>query len=311
MMRYMRGRTDGQISTPGEGARRAFAEHSRRWESFKYVYPVVSRRSRGLSIGVNLNPDTICNFDCVYCQVQKQESPRPIQVDLDVLRAELGAMLEAAVSGALWKYERFASVDASLKRINDIAFSGDGEPTSAKGFAQAVDIAAELKQAYGLSGVKIILITNATLLDRPGVEAALKVMDNNQGEVWAKLDAGTDDYYKLIDRSTIPLRRVLSNILACGKRRALVIQSLFMALHGEPLSDGEFDAYADRVAELIEAGCRIKLVQLYTVARKPLEPYVSALSDVQLTEWSQRLSRRLGCVPDGEDVTIEVFGGCA
>ncbi len=48
-----------------------FTQHSRSWQSNRYVYPVISRRSKGLSIGVNLNPDKVCNFDCVYCCVDR------------------------------------------------------------------------------------------------------------------------------------------------------------------------------------------------------------------------------------------------
>lgn len=272
---------------------RAFADHTRHWESFTYVYPVVSRRSRGLSIGINLNPDTICNFDCVYCQVDKLEHPRPTTVDLDKLRTELDGMLLAVTSGRLWEHPRFAKVDASLRRINDIAFSGNGEPTSATCFAEAVDLVVGLKREHGLDDAKLVLITNATLLNRPHVEAAIQVLDDNQGEVWAKLDAGTQAYYKQIDRSAVPLETILGNIRACGQRRPVVIQSMFLKLHGQPAPDNEFDAYLDRLAELTDAGCRIKLVQLYTVARKPLESYVTALDDAELSQLAERLKHRL------------------
>ncbi len=295
---------------PASPATSLFAEHGRHWESFAYVYPVVSRRSRGLSIGINLNPDTICNFDCVYCQVDKLENPKPMPVDLHRLRQELGAMLQDVASGRIWALPRFAQIDPALKRLNDIAFSGDGEPTTAKGFTQAVDIAVELKNASGLDGIKLILITNATLLDRPHIESAIRVLDDNNGEVWAKLDAGTESYYKQVDRSAVPLRRVLDNLLACGKRRPIVIQSMFLNMHDRPMQTQTFDAYTDRLAELIQTGCQIKAVQLYTVARQPLEDYVSALTNEQLAELSKRLKRRLANLPDAKDITLEVFGGC-
>jgi wyosine [tRNA(Phe)-imidazoG37] synthetase (radical SAM superfamily) len=289
-------------------AAKPYAEHSRHWEAFTYVYPVVSRRSKGLSIGVNLNPDTICNFDCVYCQVDKIEHPRPMQVDTVKLRKELEAIVADAVSGRLWEHPRFAGVDQSLRRLNDIAFSGDGEPTAAACFADAVNIAVAIKKQHKLDGVKLVVITNATLLDRPGVESALCVLHAHGGEVWAKLDAGTQAYYEKIDRSAVPLQRVLDNLLACGRRRPIVIQSMFLKMHGEPVPAEEFDAYADRLAELIEAGCQIKLVQLYTVARDPLESYVSALDDTQLPELARRLRCRLGGVAGCTDLVVEVFG---
>ena len=286
----------------------AFADHSRHWDQFKYVYPVVSRRSKGLSIGVNLNPDTICNFDCVYCQVQKITPPRPVPVDTLNLAEELDVMLRAVTSGTLWSHPRLADVRPAFRRLNDIAFSGDGEPTASRCFAQAVDIAAQLKHQYVLNDAKLILITNATLLDRPEVESALQVMDANRGEVWAKLDAGTQDYYEQMDRSVVPLQRVLDNIQSCGQQRDIVIQSMFLKMHGQPIPEAEFSAYSDRLVELIEAGCRIRQVQMYTVARKPLEAYVEPLSDAQLDTLASCLRKCLKQVSDKADVLVETFG---
>ena len=300
--------TNNNPDTATTRTTKPFAEHSRHWDSFTYVYPVISRRSKGLSIGVNLNPDTICNFDCVYCQVDKLEPPRPIQVDTSKLREELDAMAEGVATGRIWDHPQFADIDPTLRRLNDIAFSGDGEPTAAPCFAEAVDIAVDIKKQHKLDGAKLVLITNATLLDRPGVESALGVLDAHGGEVWAKLDAGTQSYYEKIDRSAVPLRRVLDNILACGRRRPIVIQSMFLRLHNEPVPTEEFDVYCDHLAELIEADCGIKLVQLYTVARKPLESYAAALSDETLSELAQRLRQRLDIVSGGTGTTVEVFG---
>ncbi len=270
-----------------------YSEHSRHWEAFEYVYPVVSRRSRGLSVGINLNPDTICNFDCVYCQVDKAEYPRPRPVDLDQLRTELSTLLVAVRSGGLWQDPRFSNIDPALKRLNDIAFSGDGEPTAAKVFPEAVRIVAELKRSLGLEDTKIILITNATLLGRARVESAIQLMDANQGEVWAKLDAGTEGYYKQVDRSAVPFQTILDNILACGRRRPIVIQSMFAQLHDTAVPEVEFDAYLQRLRDLIEQRCRIKAVQLYTVARPPLELYVTAISDQMLRCMAERLTDAL------------------
>ena len=66
-------------------------DHRRTFEENLYVYAVVSRRSKGVSIGLNLNPDKVCNFDCVYCQVDRTTPPVVRQVDVPRLLAELGA----------------------------------------------------------------------------------------------------------------------------------------------------------------------------------------------------------------------------
>ena len=285
-----------------------FAEHSRHWESFSYVYPVVSRRSKGLSIGINLNPDTICNFDCVYCQVDKLLPANPIAVDTQTLDQELSTLIEAVASGKIWSHPRFAHVDPKLRRLNDIAFSGDGEPTSARCFNDAVDMVARIKKEHHLDDTKIVLITNATLLNRPNVEQAIQILDANQGEVWAKLDAGTQAYYELVDRSAVPLSRVLDNIQTCGRNRPIVIQTMLMQLHGKPIPDSEFDAYTARIKDLIEHGCKIKLIQLYTVARKPLEPYVAALNNEALTAFADQLRQTISAIHQDIAVPVEVYG---
>ncbi len=85
----------------------AFRRHDRLWQSNLYVYPVISRRSRGVSIGLNLNPDKACNFDCVYCQVDRTVPPAVRKVDLVVLERELTTLLELAASGALFESAPF------------------------------------------------------------------------------------------------------------------------------------------------------------------------------------------------------------
>ncbi|MHC4997174.1 MAG: radical SAM protein, partial [Planctomycetota bacterium] len=104
---------------------RLFASHPRLWQDFQYVYPVLSRRSGGLSIGVNLNIDKVCNFHCVYCQVDTHVPPPRTDVDLDQLAEELDWLCGFAASGALWEVAPFDAAPEHLRRVNDIAFSGD------------------------------------------------------------------------------------------------------------------------------------------------------------------------------------------
>jgi len=255
-----------------------FTLHSRSWQANRYVYPVISRRSRGLSIGVNLNPDKVCNFDCIYCCVDRTVTPTVREVDLDVLRDELLHMLQLAASGEIWKQPPFDSTPPPLRRINDVAFSGDGEPTAFQKFGEACTLAADLLQQVGLPDVKIVVITNATLFHQLRVKRALEFLDERNGEIWAKLDAGTDAYYHLVERTSIPLKRVLDNVADAGRFRPIVIQSLFMNIQGAGPTDDEIAAYVERLRELVERGCQIKLVQVYTVARRTAEDYVAPLA---------------------------------
>ena len=277
------------ISTP------LFASHARRWQDNRYVYPVVSRRSHGLSIGVNLNPDKACNFECVYCSVDRTPGePRDgAEVDLGILRAELDQLLGLAASGAIWSVPPFDRTPVPLRRLNDVAFSGDGEPTASRALLPACHLVAELIRWHGLQGTKIVLITNATLLDRPQVVDALAFLDGTDGEIWAKLDAGTEGYYQQVDRTKVLLATVLANLAMTGRRRAIVIQSLFLCLDGEPPSAAELHAYVERLRALIAGGCRIKLVQIYTVARPPAESTVTPVADALLDRLCQEV-RGLG-----------------
>jgi len=270
-----------------------FTQHSRNWRDNRYVYPVISRRSRGLSVGVNLNPDKVCNFDCIYCCVDRGTPAAIRHVDLNLLRNELDHTLRLAASGEIFASDPFDRTPPELRRLNDIAFSGDGEPTSFPGFPEACRIAGELLAGLNLPQAKIVLITNATLLHRPAVRQALAYLDSHNGEIWAKLDAGTEEYYRQVERTTIPLWRVLDNIASAGRIRPIVIQSLFMTIQGQGPDQAEIAAYIQRLGELLNRGCRIRLVQVYTTARQTVESYVAPLADSALDAIAQQV-RKLG-----------------
>ncbi|MDZ4781915.1 MAG: radical SAM protein [Planctomycetia bacterium] len=259
-----------------------FTAHERTFETNRFVYPVVSRRSRGVSIGVNLNPDKICNFDCIYCQVDRVEKSETRFVELPGLLRELDEMLGLVKSGELFQTSKFRDTPEHLRRLNDIAFSGDGEPTTYRNFDEIIAACAALKRKHGLDSVKMVLITNASMFHRPAVQRGLELLDANQGEIWAKLDAGTAEYYHLIDRTTIPFQQVLDNIAAAARVRPLVIQSLFMRVNDVSPTEAEIDTYCDRLNEFKIAGGEIKLVQVYTIARRPTESYVTPLANEEV-----------------------------
>jgi len=219
------------------------------------------------------------------------------------LNDELAWLLRWTIDGEVWRHEPLDSVPAPARRLSDIAFSGDGEPTTYPRFEEACRIAVKQKAAHDLTDVKIIVLSNMTMYDRPAVRRGFELLDLNNGEIWAKLDAGTEPYYREVDRSAIPFSSVLENILAAGRGRSLVIQSLFMNWQGQPISDAEFGAYLERLQELLDDGCRICRVQLYTIARNPAEPSARPLADRQLDDLARRFR---GAIPQ---VPCEVFYG--
>ncbi len=285
----------------------AHRAHPRQFEDFKLVYPVLSRRSGGISIGLNMNPDRKCSFNCIYCQVDRSSMPVNAWFDLAVAENELRAMLDMVESGALGKLSQFREVPEELLQLKDVALSGDGEPTLLPGFAEAVEMVARVKP----TGVKLLLITDAAGLDRAEVKRGLATMDAHDGEIWAKLDAGTEEYFKLIDRTSMPFARILKNLAECAKVHPIVIQSMFMKVYGHGPSAEEIGAYSDRLLEILAANGSIKQVQIGTVARAPMATIngrpawhsVTALSDAELDAIRDCVRHRT-CLP-----TESYYGG--
>jgi len=273
-----------------------FELHSRRFQANCYVYPVLSRRSRGISIGVNLNLDRRCTFRCVYCQVDRDVAVESQPSDVDRLAGELDQAIALVTSGQFFEGPAFRNTPKSLRRLNDIALSGDGEPTTSADFPRAVATCVEARRRHGLDDVRLVLITNASRLDDEAVGRAVDVLVANHGEIWAKLDAGTEDYYRRVNRSGVPFGQILENLTAAARRWPVIIQTLFMQLDGQPPGDDELAAYAEQLRRLVAVGGRIASVQVYTVARRPAEPWVTPLADDELDAIGDRLRRETGLV---------------
>lgn len=280
----------------------AYRKHERRWRDNRYVYPVVSRRSRGLSIGINLNPDKECNFNCIYCQVDRRVPPSTLTVDTDRLSGELHTILQEEKNNTLYEVTPFNQLPPSRRGVRDIAFSGNGEPTGSPFFNEAVRITAQVRRHFQLYDTKLVLITNASHLDEPMVRQALDVMDENNGEIWAKLDAGTEEYFRKINRSDTPLDRILDNILKAASVRPLIVQSLWLRLQDAEPPSTEIEAYCSRLNDLLSSGGRLKGLQLYTIARDTPEQSVSALADNELDRIADIVRARVS-------IPVEVFYG--
>lgn len=281
-------------------------DHRRQWRDCLYVYPVISRRAGGLSIGVNLNIDKRCNFACVYCQINRRIRRQTMTVDMQRLRQELELALEAARSGLLWDEERFAGTPEALRTIHDIAFSGDGEPTCVENIDTAVATAADLLRDNAMIGkVKIVLITNASHLCDPQSLRALAFLNEADGEIWAKLDAGTEEYFQRVNRPAgkLTLEDITRNITDVARRHPVVIQTLWFRLDGQSPPEEEIAAYIRRLREMLQAGATFRLIQLHTIARSPAESSARALSDEELDAIAHHVRTAL------PDIPVQVYYG--
>lgn len=231
----------------------------------RFVYAVVSARARGLSVGVNMNPDKNCNFNCLYCEVHRNGEVRE-QLDVELMAAELKKTLAMVRAGRLRERPWYHSLPDELLQLRHVALSGDGEPTLSPKFAESLQAVVHVRALAGFPFFKLVLITNATGLDLPHVQEGLKYFTLSD-EIWAKLDGGTQAYVNKVNRSEIPLEKVLGNLLLIGRQRPIVIQSLFPAMAGEEPPLEEIEQYARRLLELKEAGADISLVQIYSATR--------------------------------------------
>lgn len=265
----------------------------------RFVYLVVSARARGLSVGVNMNPDKFCNFDCIYCEVNRELPARETRLDVDVLAAELQQTLRLIHSGKLRERPRYAALPPELLQLRHVALSGDGEPTLCPNFAEVVQSVIHVRALGNFPFFKLVLITNATGLDSPPVQQGLAHF-TKQDEIWAKLEAGTQAYMDKVNRPTVPLEKVMANLIHLGRQRSLVIQSLFPLIHGEEPSMDEIDQYAKRLQELTTEGARISLVQIYSATRPTPHSECRHLALRSLSRIAQTVKRATG-------LRVEVF----
>jgi wyosine [tRNA(Phe)-imidazoG37] synthetase (radical SAM superfamily) len=282
--------------------RSLFQAHGRSFHGNRYVYPVLSRRAGGISVGVNLSGDRSCNFRCVYCQVDRSTPGRQEPVELPRLADELDRTIELVTSGRIYQEPKFHRTPEPLRRLNDIALSGDGEPTAYPDFELVVDTCAEVRSRRRLHELKLVLITNASLLHCARVRRALQTLDANHGEIWAKLDAGSEAYHRQVARTAVPFQQILDNLREAATVRPIVIQSLWMRVFEEAPPPAEQEAYCRRLEDIVAAGGRIKLVQIYTVARSPAESWVSPLTGAELEAMAELVRSRTG-------LTVAAFPG--
>jgi len=262
----------------------------------RFVYVVVSPRARGLSIGINMNPDKYCNFDCVYCEVDRKSAPRETELDVAVMGEVLRKTLELVESGKIRESAAYRGLGDDLLKMRHVAFSGDGEPTLSPKFAEAVQAAVHVRARH-LPFFKLVLITNGSGLDSAEVQQNLKYLTRDD-EIWIKLDAGTQLYMDQVNRSQVPLRKVLDNALLIGRRRPIIIQSLFPCISEQEPPQAEIDEYVNCLNELKNGGAEISLVQIYSATRPTARSQCGHLPLKVLSRISQIIKSQTGIKAD-------------
>lgn len=254
--------------------------HDRDLAGLTYVYPVLSRRAGGVSVGINLNPNNACNWHCAYCQVPNLVRGKAPEIDLAKLEDELQGFLGDLVQGE-WMMRH---VPEGLRVIRDIAFSGNGEPTSARVFPEAVDLVVRLRAAFGLPAaeVPLRLITNGSLMGQSRVQEGVRRLGEAAGEVWFKVDGGTADAIERINGVRLDPESIARRLARCAQLCPTWVQTCMFRWDGEPPTVAELDAY---VGLLESAGIgALQGVLLYGIARQSMQPEASRLAPLGTDE---------------------------
>lgn len=264
-------------------------DHDRAAAGLTYVYPVVSRRARGVSVGINLNPNNACNWRCIYCQVPDLVLGRAPRIDLARLEVELRALLGDIARGDFMAQR----VPEGARRLSDVAFSGNGEPTSSPQLGEVIErVGAVLAELDLLGSIALVLITNGSLVHKPPVERALELLSGLGGEVWFKLDSATAEGARHIHSVPVDPGRQLSRLRRAAGLCSTWIQTCAFAWDGAAPSEEEQDAYCRALRGLVRDAVPVRGVRLYGLARPARQPEASRLGPLS-REWLEGFARRI------------------
>jgi wyosine [tRNA(Phe)-imidazoG37] synthetase (radical SAM superfamily) len=249
-------------------------DHSRELSGLKYIYSVVSRRAGGLSVGINLNVNNACNWQCIYCEIPNLTRGSPPPIELAVLEKELRFFLHEIIHGDYME----KNVSLEDRHLKDIAFSGNGEPTSAEEFPEVISIVKKLLEEFNLlHKIKIRLITNGSLMHQASVIKSVEMLKEMNGEVWFKVDAATEESIKTINQVNLKPHQILERLKNSANVCPTFVQTCIFSINGNGPSEKDINAYIELINEVKS---NIQGVHLYGLARPSLQPQAKNLGRI-------------------------------
>lgn len=265
-------------------------ENHREREKGVIIYPVYSRRSGGLSVGINLFPDKKqCPFDCPYCEVF------PFSTNAGFSLAQMENDLKKAITSAI----------EQKTPVKDICFSGNGEPSLSPFFNDALQLAGNIR-GESVPFAELVLITNGAGLLQPEIFSLLKDAATNTIalNIWLKLDAGTPQWYEKMNRTKIPFTDLTAKIKEFVLCAPVTIQTILCAVDGNEPPQEEEKAWEQLMLEITMNG-NIRKVQLYGKARpSPEDPKTTPLSREYLEKRADSLRKKLTEVKNAPPVVV-------
>ncbi len=270
------------------------SDHNRDKAGLTYIYPVLSRRAGGLSIGVNLNINNACNWQCIYCQVPNLIRGSAPSVNIDKLGHELRHFLGDVIHGGFYDREEIAD---EYRIIKDIAISGNGESTTAIEFDQVVSVIELILKEYGLLGsIKCVLITNGSMVNRLHVKKGLKKLAKMNGEVWFKIDSATPKGIATINQVRGSNLSTLKRLKIAAELCPTWIQTCVFSYKDQPPDEIETNAYINLLEATISRNIPVKGVLLYGVERQSFQPEAKLIKKLP-ESWLQDLALKIKALP--------------
>jgi wyosine [tRNA(Phe)-imidazoG37] synthetase (radical SAM superfamily) len=270
-------------------------DHNRDIQGFKYVYPVVSRRAHGVSIGINLNTNNACNWRCIYCQVPNLSRGLPPPVNLEMLAYELRTLLsEITLGNFMQEY-----VSEESRQLKDIAFSGNGEPTSSKQFPQTISLVEQILTEFKLiNTIKVRLITNGSMIHKPTILKSIQHLKKINGEVWFKLDGGTQEDILRVNDVNINPDKHIQHLRLCAELCPTWVQTCMFSYQNKTYSELQLSAYLAQINKVKDV---IQGVLLYGVARPSHQPEAIDIKQLPIA-WLEAFAERIRAL----GVTVQV-----
>jgi wyosine [tRNA(Phe)-imidazoG37] synthetase (radical SAM superfamily) len=266
-----------------------------------YVYSVISRRSGGLSIGINLNPNNACNWRCVYCQVPGLSRGAAPEIDVAQLGDELRVLLDDALQGNF--YERH-QLPPEQRAIRDIAMAGNGEPTTSPQFDAAIAMIGQVVAEHDLfNQINLVLISNGSQMQKPEVQRGLAHWAELGGVAWFKLDSATPEGISRINNVHLSMDQVWRNLINCAGVCPTWLQTCMVEFDGQPPSDAEQSAYLAFVERLLAERIPIEGVLLYGLDR-PSQQFEASRLRALPASWLAAFGQRIEAL----GISVKVHG---
>ena len=265
-------------------------------------------------MGINLNPDKGCNFDCIYCQVDRTpEGMLHVQkvhqkVDPDRVISELSHLIDLVENNQFFSIPPFDQTPIAQRRLTDISFSGDGEPTMVPEFPEVLEKVLEFFKNRSHE-VTIQIITNGTGLFKASTRKKVLDLfaqkttpesDRIPWSIWFKIDAADARAFAFLDRSGLSFPSYWKHLEETLQEVPVTIQTMVMDYISPTENfqpEGDWSNHMKEAMEkLLAGGAKISRWDLYSVARMPPSPEVRPVSSERLVAL-ERFFRQTISVP--------------